>query len=96
MLLELRQVHAAVALHAVAHIPAQPLPQATQIAEGAVVDVPTRLVIEELADGAVVPRHASVASLALSCTSNRVVSRRQTSAPHRGRYCSTMQESVNF
>lgn len=67
VLLELRQVHAAVALHAVAHISAQTFAQAAQVAEGAVVDVPARLVIEQLADVAVVARHAAVAGPAFPC-----------------------------
>lgn len=68
VLLELRQVHAAVALHAVAHIPAQALAQAAQVAEGAVVYVPARLIIKQLADVAVVACHAAVAGPAVGCT----------------------------
>ena len=67
VLLELSQVHAAVALHAVAHVSAQALAQAAQVAEGAVVDVPARLVIKELADVAVVTRHMGVAGSAFGC-----------------------------
>ena len=67
MLLELGQVHAAVALHAVAHIPAKALAQPTQVAERAVVDVTPRLIIEQLADVAVVTGHGLMAGLALGC-----------------------------
>ncbi len=69
MLLELSQVHAAVALHAVTHVPPQPLPQAAQVTEGAVVDVAPWLIVKELADAAVVVCHAGVAGPALSCSS---------------------------
>lgn len=73
VLLELSQVHAAVALHAVAHVPPQPLAQAAQVTEGAVVDVPPRLVVKELADAAMVACHAGVAGPALSCSSTGTV-----------------------
>ena len=69
VLLELSQVHAAVALHAVTHVPPQALAQAAQVAEGAVVDVPPWLIVKELADAAVVACHAGVTGLALSCSS---------------------------
>lgn len=68
MLFELSQVHAAIALHAVAHVSAQTLAQAAQVAEGAVVDVPPRLIIKELADVAVVARHAGTAGMTFRCT----------------------------
>ena len=67
MLLEFSQVHAAVALHAVAHVSAQALAQAAQVAEGAVVDVPPGLIIKQLADGAVVACHAGVAGSTFRC-----------------------------
>ena len=67
MLFELSQVHAAVALHAVAHVSAQALAQAAQVAEGAVVNVPVRLIIKQLADVAMVARHAGVARLTFRC-----------------------------
>ena len=69
MLLELSQVHAAVALHAVTHVPPQALAQAAQVTEGAVVDITPRLVIKQLADAAVVACHAGMAGPALSCSS---------------------------
>ena len=69
---ELGQVHAAVTLHAVAHVPPQALPQAAQITEGAVVDVPPWLIIKQVADAAVVACHGSVAGPALSCSSTVV------------------------
>ncbi len=69
VLLELSQVHAAVALHAVTHVPPQALAQAAQVTEGAVVDVTPRLVVKQLADAAVVACHAGVAGPALSCSS---------------------------
>ena len=71
MLLELSQVHAAVALHAVAHVPAEALAQAAQVAERAVVDVAPGLVVKELADAAVVACHADVAGAALRCRSRQ-------------------------
>ena len=67
VLLELSQIHAAVALHAVAHISPQALAQAAQVAEGAVVDVPPGLVIKELTDVAMVAGHPGVAGAAVSC-----------------------------
>ena len=67
MLLELSQVHAAVALHAMAHVSAQALAQTAQIAEGTVVDVPPRLVIKQLADVAVVACHAGMAGYTFRC-----------------------------
>ena len=70
MLLELSQVHAAITLHAVAHIPAQALPQAAQVTEGAVVDVAPWLVVKQLTDAAVVASHASVAGSALTCSNS--------------------------
>lgn len=73
VLLKLSQVHAAVALHAVAHIPAQAFAQAAQVAEGAVVDVPARLIVKEVADGAVVARHAAVAGPAVRCSTGTQV-----------------------
>ena len=73
MLLELCQVHAAVALHAVAHIPAQAFAQAAQVAEGAVVDVPPWLIVKQLADVAVVAGHVNVAGLTLSCISTSII-----------------------
>lgn len=41
---------------------------AAKVAEGAVVDVAPRLVVKEVADGAVVPRHAGAAGGAGACT----------------------------
>ena len=74
MLLELSQVHTAVTLHAVAHIPPQALPQAAQVTEGAVVDVPPPLIVKQLADAAVVASHPGVAGPTLSCSSRGVAS----------------------
>lgn len=67
VLLELSQVHAAVALHAVTHISAQAFANAAEVAEGAVVDVAPWLIVKELTDVAVVARHTCVAGTALSC-----------------------------
>ena len=67
VLLELRQVHAGVAVHAVAGIDSQALPPAAQVAEGAVVDGPPLLVVPQPADAAVVPAQPRLASLALRC-----------------------------
>ena len=74
VLLELSQVHTAVTLHAVAHIPPQALPQAAQVTEGAVVDVPPGLIVKQLADAAVVACHAGMAGSALSCSSRGAAS----------------------
>ena len=64
----LGEVHAGVAVHAVAGVDAQALPHAAQIAEGAVVDVAPWLVVPQVADAAVVPRHALPAAAAAGCT----------------------------
>lgn len=55
--LELCQTHAAVALHAVSSIPAQPFAAAAYVAKGAMVDISPRVVIKKLADVAVVACH---------------------------------------
>ena len=65
--LELGQVHAGVAVHAVAGVDAQALPPAAQVAEGAVVDRAPRLVVPQPADAAVVPPQACAAGTALRC-----------------------------
>ena len=85
MLLELGQVHAAVALHAMANVPAKALAQTAEVAEGTVINVPPGLVVEELADAAVVARHAGVAGAALRCRSRQHC---QPSTP-----CGTVQGS---
>jgi len=54
---ELGQVHAGVAVHAVARVHAQAAPAPAQVAEGAVVDGARRLVVPQVADAAVVARH---------------------------------------
>ena len=54
---KLGEVHACVAVHAVAGVHSQALPHAAQVAEGAVVDGAARLVVPQVADAAVVPRH---------------------------------------
>ena len=64
----LREMHAGVAVHAVAGVDAQALPQPTQVAEGAVINIPPRLVVPQVADTAVVPRHRLPAAAAAGCT----------------------------
>eukprot|EP00197_Chlamydomonas_leiostraca_P016109 CAMPEP_0202858920 /NCGR_PEP_ID=MMETSP1391-20130828/1254_1 /ASSEMBLY_ACC=CAM_ASM_000867 /TAXON_ID=1034604 /ORGANISM="Chlamydomonas leiostraca, Strain SAG 11-49" /LENGTH=508 /DNA_ID=CAMNT_0049537899 /DNA_START=249 /DNA_END=1777 /DNA_ORIENTATION=- len=56
--LEHAQRHARVARHAVEEVDAQPAPAPAHVAEGAVVNVPARLVVQQVADGTVVPRRA--------------------------------------
>ena len=70
VLLEFREVHAGVAVHAVAGVNAQAFPPPAQVAEGAVVDAAPLLVIVQVADVAVVPRQPLVTMLALSCISH--------------------------
>ena len=65
--LELGQAHAAVALHAMPGVPAQPLAKAADVAEGAVVDFAPRLVIKQLADVAEVAGHAGSTGMAAGC-----------------------------
>lgn len=65
---ELREVHAGVAVHAVARVDAQALSHAAQVAEGAVVDGAPRLIIPQVADVAVVPRHCRPTLRARPCT----------------------------
>ena len=72
--LELSQAHAAIALHAVPRIPAQPFPHTADVTEGAVVDVPPRLVIEKLTDVAEIAGHARATGMAVSCSQTRVLS----------------------
>ena len=59
MLAKLGEVHAGVAVHAVAHVNAQATPQAAQVAEGTVVDAAPLLVIVQMADVAVVAAPAA-------------------------------------
>ena len=68
MAIKLGQVHAGVAAHAVAGVHTQPLAQATQVAEGAVVDGPLLLIIPQATDAAVVPRHCHAAACTLRCS----------------------------
>ena len=72
--LELGQAHAAIALHAVSCISAQPFPHTADITEGAVVDVSPRLVVKKLTDVAEVAGHARAAGMAVSCSQTRVPS----------------------
>lgn len=69
------QVHAGVAVHAVAGINAQALPQAAEVAERAVVDISAGLVIPQIADCAIVSRHPLSASTAACCTAGMTVKR---------------------
>lgn len=65
--LELSQTHTTVALHAVPGVFPQPLANAADVAERAVVDVTPRLIIKQLADVAEVARHAGSAGMAVCC-----------------------------
>ena len=67
MLAKLRQVHAGVAVHAVAHVNTQAPPQTAQVAEGAMVDVTPLLVIMKMTDMAVVLCQSLLAVLTVSC-----------------------------
>lgn len=73
MLAELGQVHAGVAVHAVAHVDAQATPQPAQVAEGTVVDAAPLLIIMQMADVAVVARQALLTVMAVSCTVHKLV-----------------------
>jgi hypothetical protein len=64
---ELGEVHARVALHAVARIDAEALADAAQVAVGAVVDLAPRLVVVQVADVAVVPGQDLAAGAAAGC-----------------------------
>ena len=65
--LELGQAHAAVALHAMAGILAQSLPHTADVAEWAVIDLPTRLIVKQLTDVAKVLCHTGPAGMAVGC-----------------------------
>lgn len=67
MLLEFRQVHAGVAVHAVAGVNPQAMSPPTQVAEGAVVYAAPLLIIPQAADAAVVLAQPRVTLSALSC-----------------------------
>mmetsp|Transcript_7552 Transcript_7552/g.21405 ORF Transcript_7552/g.21405 Transcript_7552/m.21405 type:complete len:258 (+) Transcript_7552:273-1046(+) len=64
VLLKQREAHARVAFHAVEEVDAEALPPAADVARGAVVDVSAGLIVKEVADGAVVPRHRVAAAAA--------------------------------
>ena len=67
MLAKLREVHAGVAVHAVAHVNAQAPSQATQVAEGTVIDAAPLLIVVQVADMAIVASQLLLALMALSC-----------------------------
>lgn len=74
MLVELCEVHAGIATHAVAGIHPQALADATQVAERAVIDGPLLLIIPQAANAAVVLCHALPAAAAFRCMPCMVLS----------------------
>ncbi len=64
---KLGEVHAGVAVHAMACIHPQALPHAAQVAERAVVYRAPRLVVPQMADVTVVPRHCCPTATARPC-----------------------------
>ncbi len=68
VLAELGQVHAGIAVHAVAHVDAQAPAQPAQVAEGAVVDAAPILIIKQVADVAIVACQSRLAMMAFGCS----------------------------
>lgn len=66
----LRQVHASIALHAVAGVDPEAAPDTAQVAEGAMIDGAARVVIIDMTDGAMVTGHRDATILAVACRGN--------------------------
>ena len=67
VLLELGEMHAGVAMHAVASIHAQAPPPPAQVAEGAVVNAASHFIVPKPADSAIVLSHPCPAVAAFRC-----------------------------